>query len=80
MIEGRLGKMATPVESDTYPAEGGENFVTEVLAALETHVAVPPYAVERPNPFRLAKDLFENYLKEHGTKFKKFLYEILYSK
>ena len=73
MIEGRLGKVATPVESDTYPAEGGENFVTEVLAALETHVAGPPYAVNGSNPIWLAKDLFENYLKDHETEFKKCL-------
>ena len=63
MVERRLGEVASPVESDADSAEGGENLVTEVLAALEAHITGPPHAVESTNPLWLANDLFKYDLK-----------------
>lgn len=60
-------EITAPVESDTYPAQGGEKFVAKTLAALEARVAQFPHAGDGSCTVWLAKDVFKLYLKSAGN-------------
>ena len=82
VVEGGGGEVAAPVESDTQPAEGGQDLVAETLATFKTGEAVFPDTIDGAHPFWLTKNFLECDLKHTITdifnKQKQFFYQSSY--